>query len=256
MVQYGSYIENSNRRKYIVKIVFQRVISSFVIVAVLVFSGLSSSTSHAAEKEIEKLNPDFNQAPVFNSQVEEVTEPQYSARIILPPGIKYWAQKAADAADASAKIPKKLKKSDDVVDLDKCKDKYGSTPKTKSSGVFKNGEWTIDKDTAGHIGYDGSLKKWKIKKNGKRIGSLNKNGKVIDKQGDSMIFNGWKLEIEDNIDVVVDHNNKKMVLLNNDNDEIHSILTVSENGKLIVNPRWNVVFVLSEKKIIKISTNS
>jgi len=71
-----------------------------------------------------------------------------------------------------------------------------------------------------------------------------------------MIFNGWKLEIQDNIDVVVDHNNKKIVLLNNDNDEIHSILTVSENGELIVNPRWNVVFVLSEKKIIKISTNS
>jgi len=174
-------------RKYVIggsillKSFSKRVISSFVIAAVLVFSGLSSTTSHAAEKEIEKLNLDFNQAPIFNSQVEEVTEPQYEARLILPPGIKYWVQKAEDAADAAAKIPKKLKKSDDVVDLDKFKDKYGNTPKTKSSGTFKNGEWTIDRDTAGHIGYDGSIKKWKIKKNGNRKGSLNKNGKVIDK---------------------------------------------------------------------------
>lgn len=71
-----------------------------------------------------------------------------------------------------------------------------------------------------------------------------------------MIFNDWTLEIQDNIDVIVDHTNKKIVLLNNDNDEIHSILTVSENGELIINPRWNVVFTLNEKKTIKISTNS
>lgn len=72
-----------------------------------------------------------------------------------------------------------------------------------------------------------------------------------------MIFNGWTLEVQDNIDVVVDHTNKKIVLLNNDNDEIHSILAVSENGELIINPRWNVVFALNnEKKTIKISTNS
>lgn len=153
---------------------FKRVIP--FLVAVFLFVSLAPMVSNAAEE----LNSDFNQVPIVNPEAKELTNnQQYETNLILPPGTDTWIMKAA-AEDAAAKIPKKLKKSDDVVDLGKFKDKYGNTPVTKNSGEFKNGEWSIDKDTAGHTGYDGTVKKWKIKKNGNRIGSLNKDGKVID----------------------------------------------------------------------------
>lgn len=91
----------------------------------------------------------------------------------------YFSEKAAK--EAAAKIPKSLKKSGSstTVDLSKFKDKFGKTPLSRTSGTFKNGKWVITKDSAGHIGYDGTKKAWKIG-NPKRVGSLNKNGKVID----------------------------------------------------------------------------
>ncbi|WP_044747356.1 hypothetical protein [Bacillus alveayuensis] len=55
------------------------------------------------------------------------------------------------------------------------KDKHGNTPLTKNSGTFKNGKWS-EKETAGHGG-----RVWKLKKDGKRIASLDKNGKVLSK---------------------------------------------------------------------------
>ena len=71
-------------------------------------------------------------------------------------------------------IPKSLLDSNGYVELGSFKDKYGSTPLTKNSGTFKNGRWTIDKDTAGH-----SERRWKLKKDGQRKASLDKNGKVV-----------------------------------------------------------------------------
>lgn len=73
-------------------------------------------------------------------------------------------------------IPKSLLDSNGYVELGSFKDKYGSTPLTKNSGTFKNGRWTIDKDTAGH-----SERRWKLKKDGQRKASLDKNGKVLSK---------------------------------------------------------------------------
>lgn len=73
-------------------------------------------------------------------------------------------------------IPSSLKKKNGNVDLGKFKDKHGNTPLNKHSGEFKNGRWSVEKDTAGHGG-----RKWKIKVGGQRIGSLDENGKVIGK---------------------------------------------------------------------------
>ncbi|MCY8590185.1 MULTISPECIES: hypothetical protein [Bacillus] len=111
-----------------------------------------------------------------------IVKPAPTKALVLPGvtwSLKYMAKKDAEAAADS--VPKKLKKSHDVVDLKKFKDKKGNTPVTKNSGTFKNGDWSIVKDTAGHIGYDGSKKKWKLYKGKNRKASLNGSGKIIDK---------------------------------------------------------------------------
>lgn len=66
--------------------------------------------------------------------------------------------------------------SDGRVDLGKFKDKNGRTPLNKNAGTFKNGRYTVEKDTGGHGG-----RRWKLKKNGHRIGSLDSNGNIISK---------------------------------------------------------------------------
>lgn len=96
---------------------------------------------------------------------------QQVGAVIMPPAI-LWAIKQVEN-----RIPQKLKSPNGNVDLGQFKDKYGNTPRTKSSGSFKNtkdGSWTVEKDTAGHGG-----RKWKLKQNGKRVASLDGNGKVI-----------------------------------------------------------------------------
>lgn len=102
--------------------------------------------------------------------------------------VKNWVAASAEneAENALKEIPNKLKESgsDDTVDLGKFKDKNGRTPNDKNSGEFKStedGRFTVEKDTAGHTGYDGTTKMWKLFKNGKRIASLNKWGKVVGK---------------------------------------------------------------------------
>lgn len=90
----------------------------------------------------------------------------------------YLSKKNAEGA--AADIPKRLKKSGMQVDLSKFKDKNGRTPANKSSGTFSNGKWRITRDTTGHLGYDGTKKAWKIG-DPTRVGSLNKNGYIIDK---------------------------------------------------------------------------
>ena len=96
----------------------------------------------------------------------------------------YFAKKEAE--EAAEKIPKKLKsKSDDMkVDLGKFKNKYGKTAKqTTSNPPFTNGNWYLEKDEAGHLGYNGEKKVWKLWKKGekKRTASLDKHGNVISK---------------------------------------------------------------------------
>ncbi|ELC8368518.1 hypothetical protein QYB79_003049 [Clostridium perfringens] len=73
-------------------------------------------------------------------------------------------------------IPNSLKKKNGDVDLGKFKDKNGRTPLNKNSGTFRNGRWSVEKDITGHGG-----RKWKLKKDGARVGSLDGNGKVISK---------------------------------------------------------------------------
>lgn len=91
---------------------------------------------------------------------------------------KERAEKAA--RDVSKKVKKKG--SDDTVDLDQFKDKNGRTPNNKNSGTFVSTEdkrYTIVKDTAGHTGYDGTTKVWKLCLDGERVASLNSAGKIV-----------------------------------------------------------------------------
>lgn len=101
---------------------------------------------------------------------------------------KKWLKTSAkkEAQDAAKKVSNKVKVkgSKDKVDLGQFKDKNGKTPKNKKSGNFtstKDKRYTIKKDTAGHTGYDGTTKQWKLYLSGKRIASLNSSGKIIGK---------------------------------------------------------------------------
>lgn len=90
----------------------------------------------------------------------------------------------SQAKDAADQIPKSLKNGDMSVDLGKFKDKHGNTPLKKSGGTFQNGDWTLEPDTAGHLGYNGEKKVWKLKNPRKnnskgRVASLDKYGNVI-----------------------------------------------------------------------------
>ena len=88
------------------------------------------------------------------------------------------------AEDAAKDVSNSVKKngSKDTVDLDRFKDKNGRTPKNKDYGRFtseKDSRYTIEKDTAGHTGYDGTKKEWKLFRSGKRVASLNNAGKIV-----------------------------------------------------------------------------
>ena len=69
-----------------------------------------------------------------------------------------------------SKIPSRVKKKNGEVDLGKFKNKI------KGKNAYKEkGGWQVEKDNAGHGG-----RRWKLKnKSGKRIGSLDSNGKVL-----------------------------------------------------------------------------
>lgn len=101
---------------------------------------------------------------------------------------KKWLKTSArkEAEDAAKKVSNKVKVkgSSNRVDLGQFKDKNGKTPKNKKSGSFtstRDKRYTIKKDTAGHTGYDGTMKQWKLYLSGKRIASLNASGKIVGK---------------------------------------------------------------------------
>ena len=79
---------------------------------------------------------------------------------------------AKEAEEAKNQVPDRLKDSNGNVDLGK----FDQNVKGKSAKKEKDG-WEIEKDTAGHGG-----SKWKLKnKKGKRIASLDENGKILRK---------------------------------------------------------------------------
>ena len=79
---------------------------------------------------------------------------------------------AKEAEEAKKNIPERLKDGEGNVDLGKFKEKV----KGKSASKEEGG-WEIEKDTSGHGG-----SKYKLKdKKGKRIASLDGNGKVLRK---------------------------------------------------------------------------
>ena len=79
---------------------------------------------------------------------------------------------AKEAEDAKKEIPERLNDSDGNIDLGK----FDQNVKGKNAKKEKDG-WEIEKDTAGHGG-----SKWKLKnKKGKRVASLDENGKILRK---------------------------------------------------------------------------
>ena len=79
---------------------------------------------------------------------------------------------AKEAEDAKKEIPERLKDSDGNIDLGQ----FDQNVKGKNAKKEKDG-WEIEKDTAGHGG-----SKWKLKnKKGKRVASLDENGKILRK---------------------------------------------------------------------------
>ena len=79
---------------------------------------------------------------------------------------------AKEAEEAKKDIPSRLKDGDGNVDLGK----FDQKVKGKSAKKEEGG-WEIEKDNSGHGG-----SKWKLKdKKGKRIASLDENGKVLRK---------------------------------------------------------------------------
>ena len=79
---------------------------------------------------------------------------------------------AKEAEEAKNNVPERLKDSDGNVDLGK----FDQNVKGKSAKKEEGG-WEIEKDTAGHGG-----SKWKLKdKKGKRVASLDENGKILRK---------------------------------------------------------------------------
>ena len=79
---------------------------------------------------------------------------------------------AKEAEEAKNQVPDRLKDSNGNVDLGK----FDQNVKGKSAKKEKDG-WEIEKDTAGHGGSKCKLKN----KKGKRIASLDENGKILRK---------------------------------------------------------------------------
>ena len=77
-----------------------------------------------------------------------------------------------EAEEAKKDVPERLKDGEGNVDLGK----FDENVKGKNAKKEKGG-WEIEKDTAGHGG-----SKWKLKdKKGKRVASLDGNGKILRK---------------------------------------------------------------------------
>lgn len=84
--------------------------------------------------------------------------------------ISAWFNQQKIISAVKKKIPSRLKDKKGNVNLGKFKNKV-----KKKTAYKESGGWMIDKDNAGHGG-----RKWKLKdKSGKRIGSLDGNGKVL-----------------------------------------------------------------------------
>ena len=85
-------------------------------------------------------------------------------------GIKIYFSKEAE--EAKKDVPERLKDGEGNVDLGQ----FDQNVKGKNAKKEEGG-WEIEKDTAGHGG-----SKWKLKdKKGKRVASLDENGKILRK---------------------------------------------------------------------------
>ncbi|SHK65259.1 hypothetical protein [Tepidibacter formicigenes] len=84
-----------------------------------------------------------------------------------------WFEARAEIKAVKQKIPERLKNKKGKVDLGK----FNQKVKGDKVAYKEKGGWTIEKDTAQHGG-----RKWKLKdKRGRRVASLDENGKVLGK---------------------------------------------------------------------------
>lgn len=70
-----------------------------------------------------------------------------------------------------------------------------------------------------------------------------------------MKFFDWEIEVTDVLKPYIDMENKRMVLLTVEDDEIHIALEFDENNNLVMHPRWNINITILGDKHLKFTTN-
>lgn len=71
-----------------------------------------------------------------------------------------------------------------------------------------------------------------------------------------MNFFDWIIEIPHTLKPYIDKTNKRMAILNDEDDEIHIALEFDENNNLVMHPRWNINIIILGDKHLKFTTNS
>lgn len=63
-------------------------------------------------------------------------------------------------------------------------------------------------------------------------------------------FNGFIINYHDSINAYINDDDKKIIFINENDDEIHGVLELDESNKVKIYPRWNVSFIIEDKKVI------
>ncbi|MBS2967628.1 hypothetical protein J9317_02430 [Metabacillus sp. KIGAM252] len=69
-----------------------------------------------------------------------------------------------------------------------------------------------------------------------------------------MNFLDWKLEMGETLNPITDGENKKMVILDRDEDTIHAVLELGEENNLIIHPQWRITIEVAGDKHLRFST--
>lgn len=66
-------------------------------------------------------------------------------------------------------------------------------------------------------------------------------------------FFGWKLHFSDDMVVIRDESQRSVVALNKkEEEEIHVIISVNDQGELSLKPSWNVKFLIKDDRTVYI----
>lgn len=66
-------------------------------------------------------------------------------------------------------------------------------------------------------------------------------------------FFGWNFNISDDMLVIKDKDQRSIVVLNKkEEEEIHVIVSVNDQGELSIKPNWNVKFLIKDDRTVYI----